>query len=99
MNRLHIKPGFFDINCPKQLGPRTPLKRHGFMDEFRLLCAPATNQYLPPPPHNNNMYNNLDNIYNEMYNSYDYYYYYYYYYLLIQTYLLRTKKFMKICVT
>ena len=48
MNRLHIKPGFFDVNCPKQLGPRTPLQRHALMDEFRLLCAPATNQYLPP---------------------------------------------------
>lgn len=35
-NRLHIKPGFFDVNCPDQLGPGPCVDPHAFMDGFRL---------------------------------------------------------------
>lgn len=45
-NRLHIKPSFFDVNCPAQLSPRTCVNPDAFMDGFRLtVCVlqPYTN--------------------------------------------------------
>lgn len=45
-NRLHIKPSFFDVNCPAQLSPRTCVNPDAFMGGFRLtVCVlqPHTN--------------------------------------------------------
>lgn len=46
-NRLHIKPSFFDVNCPDQLGPGTCVNPDAFMAGFRLtrcVLQPHTNQ-------------------------------------------------------
>lgn len=47
-SRLHIKPSFFDVNCPDQLGPRTCVNHDAFMDGFRFtLCAATTHRLIP----------------------------------------------------